>query len=41
MMIGGVGDGEFDLAHDVALDSTGAIYAAEIKNWPEQSAGNN
>jgi DNA-binding beta-propeller fold protein YncE len=25
--------GKFDFAHNIAVDSTGAIYVAEIKNW--------
>jgi len=28
--------GRFDFAHNIALDSTGAIYVAEIKNWRVQ-----
>ena len=37
--------GKFDFAHSIAVDSTGAIYVAEIKNWRVQkfvkSAGSN
>jgi DNA-binding beta-propeller fold protein YncE len=29
----GKGPGKFDFAHNIAVDSTGAIYVAEIKNW--------
>jgi len=28
--------GKFDFAHGIAVDSTGAIYVAEIKNWRVQ-----
>jgi DNA-binding beta-propeller fold protein YncE len=28
--------GKFDFAHNIAVDSTGAIYVAEIKNWRVQ-----
>jgi DNA-binding beta-propeller fold protein YncE len=28
--------GKFDFAHNLAVDSTGAIYVAEIKNWRVQ-----
>jgi len=28
--------GKFDFAHHIAIDSTGAIYVAEIKNWRVQ-----
>jgi len=28
--------GKFDYAHNIAIDSTGAIYVAEIKNWRVQ-----
>jgi DNA-binding beta-propeller fold protein YncE len=28
--------GRFDFVHHIAVDSTGAIYAAEIKNWRVQ-----
>ena len=28
--------GRFDFAHNMAVDSTGAIYVAEIKNWRVQ-----
>ncbi|HZT30849.1 MAG TPA: peptidyl-alpha-hydroxyglycine alpha-amidating lyase family protein [Bryobacteraceae bacterium] len=28
--------GRFDFAHSIAVDSTGAIYVAEIKNWRVQ-----
>ena len=28
--------GKFDLAHGIAVDSTGAIYVTEIKNWRVQ-----
>ena len=28
--------GKFDFAHSIAVDSTGAIYVAEIKNWRVQ-----
>lgn len=28
--------GKFDFAHNMAVDSTGAIYVAEIKNWRVQ-----
>ena len=29
-------EGKFDFAHNIAVDSTGAIYVAEIKNWRVQ-----
>jgi len=28
--------GKFDFAHNIAVDSSGAIYVAEIKNWRVQ-----
>jgi hypothetical protein len=28
--------GKFDFAHNLTVDSTGAIYVAEIKNWRVQ-----
>jgi len=28
--------GKFDYAHNIAVDSSGAIYVAEIKNWRVQ-----
>ena len=28
--------GKFDFAHNMAVDSTGSIYVAEIKNWRVQ-----
>ena len=28
--------GKFDFAHSIAVDSGGAIYVAEIKNWRVQ-----
>lgn len=28
--------GKLDLVHNIALDSTGALYVAEIKNWRVQ-----
>jgi len=28
--------GKFDFAHQIAVDSTGAIYVSEIKNWRVQ-----
>ena len=28
--------GKFDFAHNIAVDSTGAIYVVEIKNWRVQ-----
>jgi len=28
--------GKLDFAHNIAVDSTGAIYVAEIKNWRVQ-----
>jgi len=37
-VLGGFGKapGKFDFAHAVAVDSTGAVYVAEIKNWRVQ-----
>jgi peptidylamidoglycolate lyase len=37
-VLGGFGKapGKFDFAHHLAVDSTGAIYVAEIKNWRVQ-----
>jgi len=37
-VLGGFGKapGKFDFAHNLAVDSTGAIYVAEIKNWRVQ-----
>jgi DNA-binding beta-propeller fold protein YncE len=37
-ILGGYGKvpGKFDFVHNIALDSTGAIYVAEIKNWRVQ-----
>jgi DNA-binding beta-propeller fold protein YncE len=32
----GKGLGKFDFPHSIAVDSTGAIYVAEIKNWRVQ-----
>ncbi|MFN7996431.1 MAG: peptidyl-alpha-hydroxyglycine alpha-amidating lyase family protein [Bryobacteraceae bacterium] len=32
----GKAPGKFDFAHQIAVDSTGAIYVAEIKNWRVQ-----
>jgi DNA-binding beta-propeller fold protein YncE len=32
----GKAPGKFDFAHSIAVDSTGAIYVAEIKNWRVQ-----
>jgi len=32
----GKSPGKFDFAHNIAVDSTGAIYVAEIKNWRVQ-----
>ena len=32
----GKAPGRFDFAHNIAVDSTGAIYVAEIKNWRVQ-----
>ena len=32
----GKAPGQFDFAHNIAVDSTGAIYVAEIKNWRVQ-----
>ncbi|MBI1791614.1 MAG: hypothetical protein HYR60_29140 [Acidobacteria bacterium] len=32
----GKAPGKFDFAHHIAVDSTGAIYVAEIKNWRVQ-----
>jgi sugar lactone lactonase YvrE len=28
--------GKLDFAHNIAVDSTGAIYVSEIKNWRVQ-----
>jgi hypothetical protein len=28
--------GKLDFAHGIAIDSTGAIYVSEIKNWRVQ-----
>jgi sugar lactone lactonase YvrE len=28
--------GKFDFAHNIAVDSEGSIYVAEIKNWRVQ-----
>ncbi len=28
--------GQFDYPHSIAVDSTGAIYVAEIRNWRVQ-----
>ncbi len=37
-VLGGPGKipGKFDFAHSIAVDSTGAIYVAEIRNWRVQ-----
>lgn len=37
-VLGGFGKapGKFDFAHHLAVDSTGAVYVAEIKNWRVQ-----
>ncbi len=37
-MLGSYGKvpGKFDFVHNIALDSTGAIYVVEIKNWRVQ-----
>ncbi len=37
-VLGGFGKapGKFDFAHNIAVDSTGAIYVSEIKNWRVQ-----
>jgi hypothetical protein len=32
----GKAPGKLDFAHSIAVDSTGAIYVAEIKNWRVQ-----
>ncbi len=32
----GKAPGKFDFAHNIAVDSTGAIYVSEIKNWRVQ-----
>ncbi len=32
----GKAPGKFDFPHGIAVDSTGAIYVAEIKNWRVQ-----
>ncbi len=32
----GKAQGKLDIAHYLAVDSTGAIYVAEIKNWRMQ-----
>ena len=32
----GKAQGQFDFPHNIAVDSTGAIYVAEIKNWRVQ-----
>jgi len=32
----GKAPGKFDFAHNIAVDSTGAVYVAEIKNWRVQ-----
>lgn len=32
----GHGAGQFDFAHHIAVDSAGAVYVAEIKNWRVQ-----
>jgi DNA-binding beta-propeller fold protein YncE len=32
----GKAPGKFDFPHNIAVDSTGAIYVAEIKNWRVQ-----
>ena len=32
----GKAPGKFDFAHNIAVDSTGAIYVVEIKNWRVQ-----
>ncbi|MBI3679506.1 MAG: 6-bladed beta-propeller, partial [Acidobacteria bacterium] len=32
----GKAPGKFDFAHHLAVDSSGAIYVAEIKNWRVQ-----
>jgi hypothetical protein len=36
--LGGFGKtpGKFDFAHNLAVDSSGSIYVAEIKNWRVQ-----
>ena len=32
----GKAPGKLDFAHNIAIDSTGALYVAEIKNWRVQ-----
>ena len=32
----GKAPGKLDFAHNMAIDSTGALYVAEIKNWRVQ-----
>ena len=32
----GKAPGKFDFPHGIAIDSTGAIYVTEIKNWRVQ-----